>query len=49
MWTPSGWVGEGSPAEHSLGKGVEPQQEAPLLGPQAVIEADFALIVSVIV
>ena len=42
MWTPLGWVGEGSAAEQLLGTGVKPQQEAPLLVPQAIIEANFA-------
>ena len=46
MLTASGWVGEGSAVEQLLGKGVEPQQEVPLLVPQAIIEANFALSVS---
>ena len=48
MLTASGWVGEGSAVEHLLGTGVEPQQEAPLLGTQAVIEAVLALSVSIL-
>ena len=35
--------GEGSTVEHSLGTGVAPQQEAPMLAPQTIIGADFAL------
>jgi len=35
-------MGEVSAVDHSLGTTVEPQQEAPLLAPQANNKANFA-------
>ena len=46
MLTHSAWVGDGCAMDHSRGTRVEPRQQAPLLEPQAVLEADLALSVT---